>query len=145
MSIKGHGELTPEGRDSPERRPLRTAGLIAILAGAAGSLGLLFHASHRRPPLLMVIFVIWVLSPLMGLILANAFSVRWSVLTRATLYSVMLVVALGSLFIYGHDAARPRLAQAAFVYVIVPPVSCLLIATTVAITTFLSHKASRRG
>jgi hypothetical protein len=145
MSIKGQGELIPEERDKPERRLLRTTGLIAVLAGAGGSLGLLFHASHRRPPLLMAIFVIWVLSPFMGLILTDRFSKKWSVLTRATLYCMMLVVALGSLVIYGHDAVRPRLAQAAFVYVIVPPASCLLIASALAITALLSGRLRAGG
>ena len=124
---------------------LRAAALIAVLAGAGGSLGLMLRAGERSPRLLLVIFTIWVLSPFVALILAEVVSKRWSVVTRATLYSVMLVVALGSLAIYGHDALRPRRAQAAFVYVAVPPASWLLIAIVVPIAALLSGRRSRRG
>ena len=130
--------------ESRSLRLLRTAGLIAVIAGAAASLGFLFHASQRRPPLLMVIFVIWVSSPFVALAIANAISGRWSVLTRATLYGVMLAVALGSLAIYGHDAASPRRAQAAFVYVVVPPASWLFMAIVVPMGAFISGRLSGR-
>jgi hypothetical protein len=126
MSINGRGEMASKARRGRAEGGflgfLRAAALIAMLAGGAASLGLLFHAS-RRPPPLMAIFVVWVLSPFVALVFANAVSRRWSVLTRATLYGVMLVVALGSLAIYGNGALRPRRAEAAFVYVVVPPVA----------------------
>jgi len=121
---------------------LHPARLIALLLAAAGSLGLLFHASHSRPPLLMAIFVVWVSSPFVGLFLADAFSRKWSALTRSTLRSMMLIVAIGSLAVYAHDAVWPRQAQAAFVYVMVPPVSWLLTAAALAMTALLSRKTS---
>jgi K+-transporting ATPase A subunit len=124
---------------------LRTTALIAIGVSAAASLGLMFHASDRRPPLLMAIFVVWILAPFVSLVLADKFSPRWSVLTRTTLYSLMLVVALGSLAAYGYDAVRPRHAQAAFVYVMIPPVSCLLIATALAIAALISSRRHAEG
>ena len=149
MSINGRGEMTSKvSRGRPEGgflRRLRAAALIAVLAGAGGSLGLLLRAGQRSPRLLLVLFVIWVLSPFMALVLAHVFSKRWSVLTRATLYSVMLVVTLGSLAIYGDDALGHRRAQAAFVYVAVPPASWLLIAIVVPIAAFISGRLSRRG
>ena len=89
----------------------------------------------------MVIFVVWVLAPFAGLGLANALSTRWPVVTRTMLYCLMLVVALGSLIVYGFDAVRPRHAQAAFVYVIVPPASCLLIAFALALSALLARRA----
>jgi len=130
-------------REPQPLRRLRLAGLIAILAGAAGSLGLLFHASHSRPPLLMMIFVIWVAAPFVGLLLADARSSRGPILVQATLYSMMLIVGIGSLIIYGQDAIWPRREQAAFVYVIVPPVSCLSIAAALAIAAFASIRRRR--
>ena len=149
MSINGRGEMTSKvslGR--PEGGflgPLRAAALIAVLAGAAGSVGLLLRAGQRSPRLLLVLFLIWVLAPFVALVLAHVVSKRWSVLTRATLYSVMLVVTLGSLAIYGYDALRPRKAQAAFWYVLVPPVSWLLVAIVVPIAALISGRLSRRG
>ena len=124
---------------------LRAAALIALLGGAGGSVGLLLRAGQRSPRLLLVLFVIWVLSPFMALVLAEVVSKRWSVLTRATLYSVMLVVTLGSLAIYGNDAWRPPRTQAAFVFVVVPPASWLLIAIVVSMAALISDRLSRRG
>jgi hypothetical protein len=77
--------------------------------------------------------------------LANMVSKRWSVLTRATLYTVMLVLAVGSLAIYGDVAlGRPR-TKVAFVFVVVPPASWLLIAVVVPIAALISGRPSRRG
>jgi len=134
-SIQGRGKFL---------RFLRPAALVAALAGVAGSLGLLFHASRSRPPLLMVLFVIWVSSPFLAAVIASVDSKRWSVLTQATLYVAMLVIALASLAVYGNDALRPRRAQAAFVYIVVPLVSWLLIAIVLPIAAIISGRRSRR-
>jgi len=93
----------------------------------------------------MVLFALWVLSPFMVLVLANVVSKRWPVLTRATLYSVMLVLTLGSLAIYGDVAFGPPRAKAAFVFVVVPPASLLLIAIVVPIAALISGRLSRRA
>jgi hypothetical protein len=125
---------------------LRAAALIAVLAGAVGSVGLTLHAGRRNDSrILMVLFALWVLSPFMALILANAVSKRWSVHTRATLYSVMLVLTLGSLAIYGVVALGPPRAKTAFVFVVVPPASWLLIAIVVPMAALISRTRSRRG
>ena len=124
---------------------LRAAALIAVLAGAAGSLGFLLNAGRRTPRFLLVIFVFWVLSPFVVLVWAHMVSTRWSAFTRATLYTVMLILTVGSLAIYANDAVRPRRAQAAFVYVLVPPVSWLLIAIAVPTAALISRTRSRRG
>ncbi len=149
MSINGRGEMTSKvSRGRPEGGfigRLRAAALIAVLAGAGGSVGLMLRAGQRTPRLLLVLFFFWVLSPFVALVLAHVVSKRWSVLTRATLYSVMLVVSLGSLAIYGYDALRPRKAQAAFWYVLVPPASWLLIAIVLPVAALISGRRSRRG
>ena len=140
--------MTLENRGRPAGEflgPLRTAALIAVVTGAVGSLGLLLRAGQRTPRLLLMIMAIWVLSPFVALVLVDVVAKRWSVLTRATLYSVMLVVTLGSLAIYGADALWPPRAQAAFVWVIVPPLSWLLMAIAVSIAAFISGRRLRRG
>jgi hypothetical protein len=127
-------------------RLLRTAALIAVLAGAVGSVGLMLHAGRRNNSrILMVLFTLWVLSPFLALVLANAVSKRWSVLTRATLYSVTLVLTLGSLAIYADVALGPPRAKPAFVFVVVPPASWLLIAIVVPIAALISGRRSRRA
>ena len=149
MSINGPGEMTPKvSRGGPEGGflgRLRATALIAVLAGAGGSVGLMLRAGQRTPRLLLVLFFFWVLSPFVALVLAHVVSKRWSALTRATLSSVMLFVTLCSLAIYGYDALRPRKAQAAFWYVLVPPASWLLIAIVVPIAALISGKLSRRA
>jgi hypothetical protein len=125
---------------------LRTAALIALPAGAAGSVALLLWAGRRNNSiLLMVLFTLWVLSPYAALLVASVISKRWSALTRTTLYSLMLVVALGSLAIYGGDALGPPRAKAAFFFVVVPPASWLLIAIALPIAARVSGRISRRG
>jgi hypothetical protein len=123
---------------------LRSAALIVVLAGAVGSIGLWFRASKHPPLLIIVLFVIWVLSPFVLLVLADVVSKRWSAVTRAALYSVMLVVSLGSLAIYGDNALSHRAAKAAFVYVMVPPASWLLSTIAVAIAALISARWSGR-
>ena len=132
-----------EGPDDGPRAAMRTVALVAMVVGSLGSVGLMLYVGQRAPPFLLVLFLGWVLAPFAGLAWAKVVSKRWSVLNRATLYIVMLAVTLGSLAVYAHDAWRPRQAQAAFVYVAVPPVSWLLIAIVLAAAALISRRLSR--
>src|SRR5206468_12310400 len=82
---------------------LRTAAVIALWAGAAGSVGLMLYAGHRvgAPRLLRGLFAMWVVSPFVMLAVGYVMSKRWSVLTRATLYGVTPVVAVAFLASFG--------------------------------------------
>jgi hypothetical protein len=110
---------------------LRAAALVAVVAGAAGSVGLMLRAGRRTPRFLLVLFVIWVLSPFVALAWAGVVSKRWPVPARVTLYCVALVLALGSLAIYGGLVSPPAGSARAFVFVAVPPISWLLMAIAV--------------
>jgi hypothetical protein len=146
MSNEGRGEMTSTASGKPaggER--LRAAALIAVLAGALGSLGFELYAGRRNDSVVLrVLMASWVLSPFLVLLLASVASRGWSALTRQALDSVMIVVTVGSLAIYGADAVWPR-KQAAFVYVVVPPILWLLMATVVSIAAVVSARLSRRG
>src|SRR5579864_5476761 len=108
---------------------LRTVALIAMLAGAVGSVGLMLYAGrHNTSRLLLALFALWVLSPFAVLAVANALSNRWSVLISATLHIVTLVLTLSSLAIYGYVSLGPPRARPAPFFVIVPPLSWLFIA-----------------
>ncbi len=125
---------------------LRAAALIAVLAGAAGSVGLMLIAGHRNPSLLLIVlFALWVLSPFMALVWAHVVSRRWPVLTQAALYVVMLVITLGNLAIYGALAFGPLRAKTGFVFLAVPAASWLLIAVVIAIAALISGRLSRRA
>jgi len=126
--------------------PLRAAALIAALTGAAGSIGFMLRAGqHNKSRLLLVLFTVWVLSPFMALVWASVVSKRWSILTRAALYSVALVIALGSLAIYGEVALGPPRTQTAFVFVMIPPASWLLMVIAVAIAALISGRVMSRA
>ena len=146
----GGGEMTSTAsRALPEAgffRVLRGAALTFALAGAAGSVGLMLHAgSHQNSRILLLLFVVWVLSPFVAAVLANVVSKRWSVLTRATLNVVTLVLTLGSLAIYGDVSFGHPRAKIGFVFLVVPLASWLLIAIVVPIAAFISGRLSRRG
>jgi hypothetical protein len=103
--------------------------MIAALVGAGGSIGLMLRVGHRNNSgVLLILFGIWVLSPFVALVLAGSISKRWPVLTRTTLYCMMLVLALGSLAVYGDVAFGPPRAKPAFVFLVLPLASWLLIA-----------------
>ena len=125
---------------------LRTAALIAAVAGAAGSTGLMLRVGHRNNSrMLLLLFGIWVLSPFMSVVLATLVSRRWSVLTRTTLYGGMLVLTAGSLAIYGDVAFGPPRAKPASVFLVVPLASWLVVAVVVAIAAMISGRLSSRG
>jgi hypothetical protein len=54
----------------------------------------------------------------------------------------MLVVALGSLAIYGYNALRPLTAKAAAIFLVVPLAAWLLIAIVVAIAALMGRRLS---
>ena len=121
------------------RGVLRKAAWIAVIAGALLSIGLMLRAGH--PPLfLRVLFAIWVLAPFVALLMADAVSARWSVMTQVTLHSVMLFLSLTSLAIYGYVVVRPPKSTPAFVWVVVPVASCLLMTIVIPIAAFMSGK-----
>lgn len=121
---------------------LRTVARIAVVAGAVGSVGLMLRAGRRTHRLLLVLFVIWVLSPFVALAWANFVSTRWSAATRATLCCVTLVITLGSLAIYGDLVMPPAGSPRAFVFVAVPPGSWLLMAIVVPGAALISRRLS---
>jgi hypothetical protein len=147
MSINGRVESTSEvSRGRPEGGflvLLRATALIAVLAGAAGSLALMLHAGRRNDS--RILLVLFTISPFVALVVADVVSKRWSVLTRATLHSAMLVLTLGSLAIYGVVALGPPRAKTGFAFVVVPPASLLLIALALPIAALISGRLSRRS
>ena len=64
-------EVSPEKPGGEFLGRLCAAALIAVVVGAAGSVGLLLRAGQRTPRLLLVLMTIWVLSPFIALVWAN--------------------------------------------------------------------------
>jgi hypothetical protein len=101
-------------------------------------------AGHRNDSrILLALFAIWVLSPFVALVLANLISKRWSVLTRATLHGVMLILTMGSLAIYGNMVSTPPGSKLAVPFLVVPLGSWLLITIVTPMAALLSRRLSR--
>jgi hypothetical protein len=122
---------------------IRTIALVVVLIGAVCSLGLMLNAGRHTPVLLLVLFVGWVLSPFIGLLIANKISKRWSVPTRVTIYCLMLVLTLVSLVSYS-GALTPPETKPAFIFLIVPLISWLLILTVIPIARRLSRNSTNK-
>jgi hypothetical protein len=124
------------------RDGLRTGSLIALIVGAIGSIGLWVHAAQHPPPLIIVLFVVWVLSPFVILGVGHVVAKRWAPNTQAALYWVTLLISVASLVIYADDAVAHRTSHPAFVYVAVPPASLLVSAIALGIGALTARKNS---
>jgi predicted dienelactone hydrolase len=118
---------------------------VAVVAGGASAVILTrlsgqFNASHS----MFVVFAIWVICPFVVLGLVNMISKRWSVLPRATLHGLMLILSVGSLVIYGNVVLTPPDLRSATPFLIVPPASWLLMSIVIPIAALKSGRLSRR-
>jgi hypothetical protein len=148
MSVNGPAEITAAAsRGTPERGLgiLHTLALIGLVAGAVGSVGFMFGIGHRNPSrLLLLLFLIWDISPFVGAVIVDMVSKRWPAIPRATFYGVMIIFSLGSLALYGDVVLRPR-PQPAFMFLVVPAGSWLLMIIVVPIAALVSGRLSRRS
>ena len=113
-----------------------------MVAGAVGSVGLTLYAGRHNPSrLLVALFAIWVLSPFLAVTIASR---RSSAFARGPLYGMSPILTVGSLAMYLHPAWRPSGSAPAFVFLVVPLVSWLLIAIVVVTATLVSRGLPRR-
>jgi len=131
----------------PERRlptRLRAAVLTVAAAGAVGALGLtLYTGRHNNSRLLLLAFAIWVLSPFVVFLMADARATRWPPPARTTLHGAMLLVTSATLAIYGVVALGPPRPKPASFFLVVPPLSVTLLAVAVSIAASMSRRAPR--
>lgn len=125
--------------------PLRTTALVALLAGAVGSVGLTLRAGRHSPRVLLVLFTTWVLIPFVALLWTSVVSRGWSILTQTSLSIVTLAVTVGSFTIYGLVVARAARKNPTPTFVVVPLASCLLIGVVISVAALVSRRLARRG
>ncbi|MBA2737855.1 MAG: hypothetical protein H0U50_13840 [Pyrinomonadaceae bacterium] len=114
--------------------------LIVALIGAVGSLGLMFNAGRNQKSFILpALFVIWDVSPFAGLFVADMFSKSLSPLTRVSLYCLMLVLTAVSLVAYS-GVLNPPDTKNAFMFLVVPGASWLLMVTVIPIAALISRK-----
>lgn len=119
---------------------LGTAARAALVAGAAGSIALMLRAgSQQRSALLILLFTGWVLSPFLGLALANLRASRWPPRMRTALHATMIAVPCLCLALYTMHAVRGAM-KAGFVYLVVPAAAWFLIAVALGVNAVASTR-----
>jgi hypothetical protein len=121
-----------------------TAAALSLLIGAIGSIGFLWHAGQRTPPLVLTLMTLWVLAPFIGLFAACIAAKRWPQSLRRTVHVAAVAIALGSLVTYGTPALKPHDRPAAFLFVAVPFASWLLGITAIALGALISSSMKSR-
>jgi ACR3 family arsenite efflux pump ArsB len=114
--------------------PLRAISVIAVAAGAAGSLGFMFRVGSEQKSLLLIgLFTGWVLAPFVALVVADVLLRKRAALVRVTLCALMLMMTTASLLVYGNVALGPPRPQPAAMFLIVPPGSLVLMTIALAL------------
>ncbi len=123
----------------------RILSLLVVLFGAGASLSLTLHAGqHNKSILLVALFLAWVLSPYIAMLLAYDASKRWTTIKQEILYILMVVVTFGSLVCYS-GILTPLETKPAFIFLVVPLISWLLLSITILIASILSKNLFRRN
>lgn len=121
---------------------LRTTALIVALVGAVGSLYFMFSASRKQNSIVLLgLFTAWVLSPFVGIFISNKISKRWTVTARSLLYWLIIVLTIGSLVAYSGAFNTPQ-TKNAFIFLIVPLISWILLIVAVLTARRLSRKTN---
>lgn len=137
--------MSSEKTNSKSPGLLRIIALVVLLAGAAGSVAMTLQAGRKNEAVwLVMLFVGWVLSPFIGLLVAHLFSKQWTMLTRVIRYSLMLVITPVSLVAY-RGIWDPPGVPPGFKFLITPLVSWLLIAIILIVTLMLSRRFPKQG
>src|SRR5262245_56899137 len=125
---------------SSEKPILRTAAFTAALAATIVSVALMLRACRFNDSgVALALIAVWILSPMAALVLAEVVAKRWFTFSRATVYGLMLVVALGSVIVYGIDVFTPLSPRRGFPYALVPAVSWLLVVMVLVIAAVRTH------
>ncbi len=123
---------------------LRTIALVLLLIGSIGSFYLTLREGRNDKSVLEIfLFLVWVISPFLALFIASSISKKWADSTRVAVYILMLVITPFSLISYSGALKLPGISPA-FVFLIVPPLTWLLMAIAIPIAESLSRRKSRK-
>lgn len=132
--------LPNEPHPGEARRFLRAAALGALAVGSVGSIALMLRTAPNMPALNVLLIGLWVISPFVLLALCDAFATRWPPLHRPTIHVLGLVLVLVALFAYWSVAFGPPRTKPAALFVLIPPISWLVIATGLGTAALVSRK-----
>jgi hypothetical protein len=129
-----------------EKSILRTTAFTVALVASIVSVGLMLRACRFNDTgIALALIAIWILSPTIALVFADLAARRWLIFSRATVHGLMLVIASGSVLIYGTGVLGLVNSRAGFPYALIPTVSWLLIALVLAVAAFRTRIKSLKG
>ena len=107
--------------------------LVTSFLAAVASLHYVIDAGRSSHSILLkTLFTVWVLSPFTGFFIAYHRSANWSYTTRKVLQSFMFFAALMSVIFYSRLVKLPG-TYPAFVFLIIPLLSLILLAAVILI------------
>ena len=123
---------------------LRLAAMIVLICGAAGSLGMtLCTGRNNTSSVLAFLFIIWVLSPFIGLSIASSVTRRRTFDIYRAIYWLMITIPVLSLIFYS-GVININSKKPAFTFLIFPLISWVLIITVIPVASSVSKRRSRR-
>jgi hypothetical protein len=118
---------------------LQKSAFATLITSAIGSLYLMFSAGRNQKSIILIgLFTGWVLSPFLGIFAAGNIYKQWSAGQLRSLYILMIIIAIGSLVAYTGLLVPPG-TKPAFIFLINPLVSWLLIITFIMISRRSQH------
>jgi len=118
---------------------LAPVALTVLVVAGVGSLYFLFRtAQNQSSVFLLGLFVCWVISPYIGLLVANKISKSWARGKRTSLYWLMIFLAVCSLIAYS-GVFIPAGTKPAFIFLVIPLISWFII-----VIGFLMRKNSKK-
>lgn len=119
------------------------AALLASAVGAVGSVGCqLYVGRHNKSWLAMGLIAVWVISPFVILMAVHLLAKRWPALGRTEVHLLAFVITLISLAAYASVAFGPSRPKPAVFFVVIPPLSLILIAIVLTIVGLTSRRRS---
>jgi hypothetical protein len=126
-------------------RFLQILSLTILFIGSLASVVLVLYAGrHNTSGFLNILFSGWVLSPYIGLLIANRISGKWHILTRTILSWLMILISVVSILCYC-GIFRLSGTKPAFIFLIIPFVSWILIVAEMVINSIISRKLSEKA
>jgi hypothetical protein len=122
-------------------RIIRIVSFFIVSAGAIVSLGFVLHAGQNNKSVMLVsLFIIWVLSPFLGLFIANIISTKWPFSVRIALCTFIILISGGSLLFY--SGVIPAGTKQAFKFLVIPLISWILIVVFIPACISISRKVT---
>jgi hypothetical protein len=124
------GDVMTETTNNIDKlRLFRTFALGVLTAGALSSIYITMQAGQNNgSALLVILFVLWVLSPFVILLVADSVSKHWSERTRFSFYILMILLTIVSVILYSGNFEFPGF-KPAFIFLMTPLVTWLFLAT----------------